>query len=375
MRQFLLLLAFTSISFYSAFADRVELKNGDRLTGEVVRLDGSTLLVKTLALGDVRIKWDSVAKVTVEQPVHVVADSARVQAAAIKREDGADVIVTSGDAAFSVTPGRILSLRSTEEQVAYQQMRYREEHPQFSDRWNGTLDAGLSAARGNADTTNISLGLKGARTTDSTRLSVFFNSLLARSRAEDGTTLTSANAVRSGLRYEINLNDRLFTFGFGNFESDRVQRLDLRSVYGGGAGLRLLKSENGTMDFFTGASVNQESFSQSDTADRRTGELLLGQDFSYRFSPRTSFGSRLSIFPNMTAPGDYRAVFDTTASTKLNSWIGWQVTISNVYVSNPPVGARTNDMLLTTGLRFSLGQDCPFRPRAMVVKFNPNGGY
>jgi hypothetical protein len=77
----------------------------------------------------------------------------------------------------------------------------------------------------------------------------------------------------------------------------------------------------------------------------------------------------------MTTPGDYRAVLDATASTKLNSWIGWQVTVSNVNVSNPPGGARTNDMLLSTGLRFSLGQDRPFRPRATVVKFNPRNGY
>lgn len=376
MRKSLLVVIFTSALFCTAFADRVELKNGDRITGKVIRLDdGSTLLVKSEALGTLRIKWDAVAKVVAVDPVHVIADGARVAVQELAREKGADVITTSGNATFSVAPGSILALRSTEEQVAFQQRQYREQHPEFADRWNGTLDAGLSAARGNADTTNMNLGLKGARTTDSTRLSVFFNSLLARSRASDGSTLTSANAVRSGFRYEINLSERLFTFGFGNFESDRVQKLDLRSVYGAGAGLRVLHSERGTMDLFTGASVNQESFSKTDTADRRTGELLIGQDLSYQLSARTALGGRLSIFPNMTTPGDYRAVFDTTASTKLNSWIGWQVTISNVFVSNPPLGARTNDLLLSTGLRFNLGQDRAFRPRATVVKFNPRAGY
>lgn len=375
MRHLVLILTVILILSCSGFADRVELKNGDRITGEVVRLEGNNLLVKTDALGALRIKWEAVAKVVADEPVHILADGARVEARAVERADDADVVVTSGDAAFSVAPGRILALRSDDDQIAYQQQQVREQHPEFRDRWNGTLDAGLSAARGNADTTNISLGLKGARTTDITRLTVFFNSLLARSRAADGSTLTSANAMRTGLRYEINLSDRMFTFGFGNFESDRVQHLDLRSVYGGGAGLRVMQSERGTMDLFTGASVNQEAFSKTDTADRRTGELLIGQDLSYQLSSRTAFGSRLSVFPNLTTLGDYRAVFDTTASTKLNSWIGWQVTVSNVYVSNPPLGARTNDMLLSTGLRFNLGQDRPFRPRATVVKFNPRQGY
>ncbi|HYG98667.1 MAG TPA: DUF481 domain-containing protein [Terriglobales bacterium] len=369
MRNLLLASIFTSIWLSSAFADRVELRNGDRITGEVLQLDNGSLVVKTEALGNLRVKWDAVSKITTDNPVHLVADGARVEATTVERQDGADVIVTSGDYAFSVSPGHILALRSDAEQLAYQQREYREQHPEFSDRWNGTVDAGLSAARGNADTTNVSLGLKGARTTDSTRLSVSFNSLLARSRAANGTTLTSANAVRTGLRYELNLTNRLFTFGFGNFESDRVQHLDLRSVYGGGAGLRLAQSERGNLDIFTGASMNQESFSTSTTPDRRTGELLFGQDLSYQVSSRTSFAGRLSVYPNMTTPGDYRAVLDTTASTKLNAWIGWQVTVSNVYVSNPAVGARTNDMLLSTGLRFSLGHERPFRPRATVVKF------
>lgn len=376
MRRLWLIFVIILLLVCSAFGDQVLLKNGDRITGEVVRLDNNNLLVKSEALGEVKIKWDAVAMLSTDKPVHVTADSAKVEADVIQRDKNGDTVFTTRDASFSVSPGRIVSLRSDEEQAAYQQQIAREQHPEFLDRWNGTMDAGLSAARGNADTTNISLGLKGARTTDRTRLSIAFNSLLARSRAGDGTTLTSANAFRSGLRYEINVSDRIFTFGFGNFESDRVQHLDLRDVIGGGAGVRVAQSNRGTLDIFTGASVNQELFAPaSGTPDRLTGELLFGQDASFTLSSRTSLGGRFSVYPNLTVPGDYRAVMDTTASTKLNNWIGWQVTVSNVYVTDPPAGARTNDMLLSTGLRFNLGQERPFKPRTTEVKFKPQAGY
>jgi putative salt-induced outer membrane protein YdiY len=376
VRRFCLLFAIISLYVSAALGDQVLLKNGDRISGQVVRLDNNNLLVKSEALGDVKIKWDAVALVSADVPVHVIADGARVEADVVRRNQNDDTIFTSNESSFSVTPGRIVALRSDAEQVAYQQQLAREQHPEFLDRWNGALDAGLSAARGNADTTNISLGMHGARTTNRTRLSIAFSSLLARNRAADGTTLTSANAFRSGLRYEINVSDRIFTFGFGNFESDRVQHLNLRDVIGGGAGLRVSQSQRGTLDVFTGASVNQESFSvASGTPDRRTGELLFGQDASYNLSSRTSFGGRLSLFPNLTTPGDYRAVVDTTATTKLNSWLGWQVTMSNIYVSNPAGGARTNDLLLSTGLRFNIGQERPFKPHTTEVKFKPQAGY
>ena len=353
MRRLCLFFVVVLLPVCSALADQVTLRNGDRITGEVVRLENNNLVMKSAAMGEVKIKWDAVALLSTDKPVHVTAD-----------------------ASFAVSPGRIVALRSDQEQEAYERQLAREEHPEFLDLWSGTLDAGMSAARGNADTTNVNLALKSERTTDRTRLSIAVNSLLARNRAADGTTLTSANAVRSGLRYEVNVSDRIFTFGFGNFESDRVQRLELRDVFGGGAGLRAVQSERGTLDVFTGASVNQESFAASSaTPDRVTGELLFGQDASFRMSNRTSVSGRLSFFPNLTVPGEYRAVGDTTASTKLNSWMSWQVTVSNVYVSNPPVGARTNDLLLSTGLRFSLGQEHPFKPHATVLKFQPQAGY
>jgi putative salt-induced outer membrane protein YdiY len=360
--------AVVSLFLTSAFADQVIFKNGDRITGEVVRLENNTLLVKTAALGDVKVKWDAIARLETAKPIHVRADGANVQADRIDRAADADTIITTGDTAFAVPSGHILGLRSDAEQTEYERQLLRQQEPGFLDLWSGGVDAGLSAARGNADTTNINLGLRGARTTANTRLSLMLTSLLARSRASDGSTLTTANAVRSALRYEINVSDRIFTFGFGNFESDRIQHLDLRSVTGGGAGLRVMGSDRGTMDMFTGVSMNREEFSaQSGTPDRSSGELLLGQDASYKVSPRTSIAGRLSFFPNLTLPGEYRASFDTSAVTKLNSWLGWQVTLSNIYVSNPPAGARTNDLLLSTGLHFSLGQERAFKPHSKVL--------
>jgi len=36
--------------------------------------------------------------------------------------------------------------------------------------------------------------------------------------------------------------------------------------------------------------------------------------------------------------------------------IGWQVTLSDRYLSDPPGGFKQNDLLLTTGLKLKLGK-------------------
>jgi hypothetical protein len=41
-------------------------------------------------------------------------------------------------------------------------------------------------------------------------------------------------------------------------------------------------------------------------------------------------------FPNLSDLGQYRFQFDATAATKLKTWLSWQITVSDRYLSNPP---------------------------------------
>jgi hypothetical protein len=41
-------------------ADQVVLKNGDRLTGTIVKSDGKTLLIKTEFTGDITVQWPAI---------------------------------------------------------------------------------------------------------------------------------------------------------------------------------------------------------------------------------------------------------------------------------------------------------------------------
>src|SRR6202165_2048009 len=55
----------------SAMADQVTLKNGDRLTGMIIKSDAKTLLIKTEFAGDVNVQWDAVAAIVSSQPLHL----------------------------------------------------------------------------------------------------------------------------------------------------------------------------------------------------------------------------------------------------------------------------------------------------------------
>ena len=62
------------------------------------------------------------------------------------------------------------------------------------------------------------------------------------------------------------------------------------------------------------------------------------------------------MFPNLSDSGQYRMNFDIGASTAIAKWLGWQVTFSDRYISNPVKGTKNNDTLFTTGVRLTFGQ-------------------
>lgn len=349
------------VAALEALADQITLRNGDRITGTVQKLDAGSLVVTTNALGDVRIKMEAMSAVVTDKPIRVEAngstyDSSRIELGSEK------VMLFTADGSREFERSSISSLLSAE-LVANAQKQEPSELAPLLRFWNVGLDAGVSGAHGNAEILTANVGVRATRVTPRERLAVNFTSLLSRNKT-DAQTVTSANAIRSGLRYDLNLSRRIFTFGFTNFESDRVQKLDLRNVLGGGAGLRVVDSQRTQFDVFTGGSFNREYLAVGE--NRKSGEILVGHDLSYKMSPRTAMGSRFSFYPNMSDTGEYRATVDTTTSTRLNHWLGWHVTLSNIYVSNPPIGAKNNDLLISTGFRVTLGEERPFNPRAKV---------
>ena len=57
---------------------------------------------------------------------------------------------------------------------------------------------------------------------------------------------------------------------------------------------------------------------------------------------------------NISDSGAYRTDFTAATVTRINKWFGWQNSVADIYVSNPPLGAKKNDLLFTTGLNVTL---------------------
>lgn len=338
----------------------IYLKNGDRVTGSVEKLDAGKLAVKSDIFGEIRLDLGKVCRIDSDEEFSVGSAARWYATTSMQLTDSRAELTLVGSEAVSLPREYLQAINSKE----YDPQPV--EEPGAFDNWSTAIDAGMSAARGTSSTTNLNFGFSAARVTDRNRLTMGMSSIFARNTTS-GENLTSANAVHSYTRYDLNVSDRTFTFALANFDTDQIQNLDLRAVLGGGAGFRLRQGDHTSVDLFSGASFNQEIFSTEPT--RRSAELITGQELRLHLNSRAELTQRLMFFPNLTDTGEYRFGFDSGAILKLNSWLGWKTALTNTYVSNPAPGARNNDLLITTGIRVQLGEQKSFKPKLKVPTF------
>lgn len=84
--------------------------------------------------------------------------------------------------------------------------------------------------------------------------------------------------------------------------------------------------------------------------------MIVGETFATKIGPRVTLSEAFSVYPDITHSGQYRFTFDATAATKLKNWLGWQLSYSDRYVSDPVSGTMRNDAIFTTGIRVSFGK-------------------
>jgi putative salt-induced outer membrane protein YdiY len=352
----------------AALADSITLKNGDHLTGTVTQLAGGKLTVHTDYAGDVTIAFDQVTAVKTDKPIVLAQETKKGKKVDIKKteitaisrtSDGFSVTTASGTE--TVAAAGLTTVRTAAAEQAYEDSL----HPGFFHAWTATANVSFALAKGNSDTTTLGVGLNAVRATSTDKTSLYFNDIYTHDGIADATT---ANHTNSGVRYDHNVSARLFAFGTGDFATDALQHLDLRTVAGGGFGWHAIAKPNQQLDILGGLVWTHETYGAFTTIDGTTtpptitftpeetnsfAALDFGQQYSRKLGANTSFTEQGYIFPDLNDTSQYRATFNAGLSTKIKSFLSWQTGVSDVYVTNPPPGTKNNDFILTTGLGFT----------------------
>jgi putative salt-induced outer membrane protein YdiY len=326
-------------------AEQVSLKNGDRLSGSIVSMDGKTLVLKTTYAGDITIAWDAVDQFTSEQPLVVTKSNQQTLTGTVKNQ-GADYVVTTAQGQQTLQKSDVAVMRSPADQAAYEKSL----HPGPLEGWTGGGNFGLALARGNSDTTNVALGFDATRKTTTDQWVINAASIYT---TDGSTSATTANSFQGLIRYDHNLTKRVFLYGAFAGGYDELQDLNYRIMPSGGIGFHAIATDRTTLDLLAGLGYTRESYSTGLTRNLFTATV--GDEFTYKLGARTTIMQNLYYLPSLNDTSNYRITGNFGIATKLNGWMTANLLFNDRYNSQPVLGNKNNDILFTTGLGFTFG--------------------
>ncbi|HEX5110095.1 MAG TPA: DUF481 domain-containing protein [Vicinamibacterales bacterium] len=313
----------------SAFADEVQLRGGDRYTGQVVSLAGGKLTFKT-AHGDLTIPWADVQSLTTTMPLRVTL---RGQPAAT-----VTAIAAADQGRVTLTPGGAVALADIDGIAQI-------EPPVVV---TGGANAGWIATSGNTDINTLRLDGDATVRQGANR----YRASAAVNQAEDRGEDTVDNWTTS-LDYDRFLTKRLFVNANAIFTNDRFRDLDLRTALGGSIGYQVFDTPRIKLTASGGLGWVNEDF-------------VLAPDDDY-FAFRESVGLDIGIVPDRVLffhkhdsyiglTGDDNLFIKTQNGVRLTVVKNFVTTVQwdLDYDRSPAPGTRDSDrrFTLTFGYRF-----------------------
>jgi hypothetical protein len=315
------------------------LRNGDRLSGDIISLEFGILTLNTDNMSTLSIEWPAVRAVASKFDFAIERrNGTKYHGVIATSEDGSELLVETSEGTVRVPMQEV-------ERIS----RF---SPRLWDRITGDLAVGFSYTKSSA----IRVG------------SVNFNSNY-RSTTIDGSLAFSANTTQdssgkttdrallsSGVQFLQ--QSRNFWGLLASLERDQALGIDARLVGGAALGRRFVQSDFTEVTGIAGL-VATEEWIVDDPTPKASLEAVVGGSWQvFRFiEPKTRLNLGLYVFPSLTQSGRYRSTGDLSLTHKFPHDITIGLTGYLSYDNQPPEpNAEKSDYGLTLNLGYSFGQ-------------------
>jgi putative salt-induced outer membrane protein YdiY len=326
-----------------AEGDVVTLKNGDRLSGTIVKMTDEKLVITTPYAKEIPVAWAEVASLETATP-HVVRlkPDDFVTARFTKRADG--MYLESPD---------LQSARP----IALDQIATIDVPP--GPAWSGNIAAYFNGDDGNTNRTGLGGVAELIRRTDDDRFRVGGRIEYAEERdADTGENDVTARNSMGWANYDYFLGPHWTIGGFGRLEYDRLEDLTLRTTIGAGPGYRFVDTKKMLFRTYLGPAYINENYNQDanpDTEDREFIALALGDEFRWWFTEGAHVYQLLDVYPNLEDTSD--VLINAAAGIRYTVVKGLfvDVGIADEYDTEPAEGKEKNDFHYRLAFGYAFG--------------------
>ena len=307
--------------------DVVVMKNGDRMTGEIKKLQRGELTFKASYMAEaVDLDWSKVARLESQDP-YLISFTTGYQIAEHFR------LVDTDEDNFQIGPNGVLKIRQMDV------LRILPIETKFWKQLEGSIGIGLNYTSGN----------------DQYQAEVFATATYRRGdHAITGSVDSSFSGQTQGTKsarnqfdfdYRRRISPRWFAGGLFDLLRSDQQSLDLRVTGGGLIGRNLAQTERTRLSTVAGLAINREKYRVFPAQQWATNvDAIGGLEFTtFRFS-RTNLTSHVFVFPSVTTPGRVRTQIKSDLNYKIARDFWWGFHLYENFDSKPPIKADKNDL-------------------------------
>lgn len=317
--------------------DVVVVRNGDRLTGEIVSLAYGRLTLDTDYMGTVQIEWPDVVRVESPQAfiIEDVEGNLHYGSFAADPEAGSLSVAGGDRVTRRVEMRRVSRLSQSEDRVLDRV------HGSFSLGFDYTKSSDIAVLSGNFNT-----NYRGPKS------SWGFNVDLNSTRDPTQGTIDRDSIAYN---YRWRKPGGRFWVGMTSVERNEQTGIEARALVGGGYGSFLLQTSSSEVAALVGIATTRE-WATGVADDQASLEGVLGADWRiFDFAtPKTNLTARAVIYPSLTESGRYRTDASVSLRREIVSDFFLDLSFYHNYDSEPPDEfAATSDYGVTTSLGYS----------------------
>jgi hypothetical protein len=319
--------------------DVVVMRNGDRMSGEIKRLEkGQLFFQASYMLDPVALDWSKVERIESKDNFNVSLTNGEIHTGLIAKqflpeESAPDFLVTSEGQTMRTAHDEVVSIVPMERTFLHQ--------------LTGAVDYGYSYTGGTNATTQSSLsGSLGYR---SPKWSLEMDGSSVFNSQSEGTS-TGRNAVSA--LYAKYLNQKWFAGVLSELLNSHQQDLTLRTTAGGGLGRVLYRSEHSSLVLLSGLMFSRERYAENSGGPQQASnaEAMFYMKYdTFRFKTFNLY-SVFYTYPSLTDRGRVRMGVQPALKIEIFRSCYWKFSLYENFDSRPPVRAPRNDFGTSTSI-------------------------
>jgi len=158
----------------------------------------------------------------------------------------------------------------------------------------------------------------------------------------------SANRMEGSMKMDFDVGKRWFIYNLGGAGYDEIRKIDLHYEDGPGIGYHLFQLPKFVANVEAGG--NYQVQERQGSPDVRNFFLRFAEDVTWKIGPKLTFTEKFEFTPQAEDLSRYRFRFDSNLSFPLWKNISLNLSVLDLYDTNPPGSVSQNELLIRSAL-------------------------